>query len=427
MANSSTSRRSSTIFPEYIETVRSYYPQPPGRNTAVTRAIATARSASFPTSSTTPTTNFPAASAGGGFRSILAVPLMRDGKPVGGLAVGRPEPGQFPESQVALLKTLPTRPSSPSKTCAVHELEARNRDLSEALEQQTATSDILRVISRSQTDVQPVFDTIAAAALTLCRATSALVTRLEGDTVALVASANLTDEGAAAMAEAFPMPVGRGSTSARAILEGRIVVIPDVTKDLDYEVQAQALRAAFRSTLAVPLVREGRPIGTITVGKPEQAPSPIPWWRSCKPSPTRPSSRSRTCACSRSSSRATRPHRVARAADRDQRHPARHQPLADGRATRVRHDRATRSQLCAAHFANVFTLRRPRVALAASCERRSGSARCGALPATRATRRPYACHLRRAVCIPTSADPEYVSTHGARRRRFRSVSAFPYA
>jgi len=257
-------------FPEFIETMQSYYPMPPGRKTAVARAIQTGEVSIIPDVLTDPDYEFPAASAGGGFRSILAVPLMRDGKPVGGLAVGRPEPGQFPDSQIALLKTFADQAVIAIENVRLFtELEARNRDLSEALEQQTATSDILRVISRSQTDVQPVFDTIAAAALTLCRATSALVTRLEGDTVALVASANLTDEGAAAMAEAFPMPVGRGSTSARAILEGRIVVIPDVIKDLDYEVQAQALRAAFRSTLAVPLVREGRPIGTITVGKPE--------------------------------------------------------------------------------------------------------------------------------------------------------------
>ena len=99
-----------------------------------------------------------------------------------------------------------------------------------------------------------------------------LVTRVERDSVALVASANLTIEGSAAMHEAFPMPISRRSTSARAILEGRMVTIPDVLTDPDYEVQELALRAAFRSTLAVPLMREGRPIGTITVGKPEPGP-----------------------------------------------------------------------------------------------------------------------------------------------------------
>jgi two-component system, NtrC family, sensor kinase len=260
-------------FPEYIETVRSYYPQPPSRNTAVTRAIATGDVAVIPDVLTDPDYQFPAASAGGGFRSILAVPLMRDGKPVGGIAVGRPEPGQFPESQVALLKTFADQAVIAIENVRLFtELQERNRDLSEALEHQTATSEILRVIARTPGDVQPVFDTIAASALKLCRAASALVTRAEGDMVEMVASANLTEAGAAAMREAFPMPLGRQSTSARAIVEARIVVIPDVMTDPEYGVQAHALRAAFRSTMAVPLMRDGRPIGTITVGKPQPGP-----------------------------------------------------------------------------------------------------------------------------------------------------------
>ena len=260
-------------FPEYIDTVRSYYPQPPGRNTAVTRAIATGEVSTIPDVLDDPDYQFPAASAGGGFRSILAVPLMRDGKPVGGIAVGRPEPGDFPESQVALLKIFADQAVIAIENVRLfNELQARNRELGEALEHQVATGDILRVIAQSPTDVQPVFDTIAASALKLCRAASALVTRREGDLVALVASANLTEAGARAMHEAFPMRVGRQSTSARAIVEGRIVVIPDVLTDPDYGVQEQALRAAFRSTLAVPLMRDGQPIGTITVGKPEPGP-----------------------------------------------------------------------------------------------------------------------------------------------------------
>jgi len=198
-----------------------------------------------------------------GFGAVLAVPLVSGGDPLGAFILWRTKPEAFAPDQIALVETF-------ADQAAIAITNVRQfRATQEALEQQTATSEILRVISRSQTDVQPVFDTIAAAALKLCGAASALVTRVEGDNVALVASANLTAEGAAAMREAFPMRIGRNSTSARAILEGRVVTIPDVVADPEYEVQDLALRAAFRSTLAVPLMREGRPIGTITVGKPE--------------------------------------------------------------------------------------------------------------------------------------------------------------
>ena len=98
------------------------------------------------------------------FRSVLAVPLMREGRPIGAIAVGRPEPGQFPDEQIALLQTFADQAVIAIENVRLFkELEARNADLTEALEQQTATSEILRVISQSQTDVQPVFDAIARA------------------------------------------------------------------------------------------------------------------------------------------------------------------------------------------------------------------------------------------------------------------------
>ena len=101
---------------------------------------------------------------------------MRDGSPIGAIAVVRPEPGLFPEKQVTLLQTFADQAVIAIENVRLFkELETRNRDLTEALEQQTATSEILRVISQSQTDVQPVFDTIAGAAQKLCNASSGLV------------------------------------------------------------------------------------------------------------------------------------------------------------------------------------------------------------------------------------------------------------
>ena len=149
--------------------LRARYPDPQAarpRSRAPSRPVASAPSR---TCSTDPDYEIANASAAGGFRSILAVPLLREGKAIGGIAVGRPEAGEFPDSQIALVQTFADQAVIAIENVRLfNELDARNRDLTEALEQQTATSDILRVISQSPTDVQPVFDTIAAAALKLC-------------------------------------------------------------------------------------------------------------------------------------------------------------------------------------------------------------------------------------------------------------------
>ena len=103
--------------------------------------------------------------------------------------------------------------------------------LAEALEQQAATSEILRVISQSPTDVQPVFDTIAAAAVKLCRANTVTVVTFDGKLVHLAALANFTPEGADSMRQHFPQPPSRSIGSSRAVLTGRVVAIPDVLED----------------------------------------------------------------------------------------------------------------------------------------------------------------------------------------------------
>ena len=154
------------------------------------------------------------------------------------------------------------------------ELDVRNRDLTETLEQQTATAEILRVISSSQTDVQPVFETIAENSLRLCEATFSTVFRFDGQLVHLEALRNISEEGAAAIRAAFPMPLSRAGASARAIMTRSIVHITDVREDPDYALQGLAQVAAFRSILSVPMLRDGLPIGTITVAAERTAPFP---------------------------------------------------------------------------------------------------------------------------------------------------------
>ncbi|HVL70301.1 MAG TPA: GAF domain-containing protein, partial [Beijerinckiaceae bacterium] len=149
------------------------------------------------------------------------------------------------------------------------EVEARNRELTETLEQQTATSDILGVISKSPTDVQPVFDMIARSAARLCRAEFCFVFRYDGRLQHPVAYHGVSQEGIEATRAIFPAPPTRGSTSGRALLSGRVEEIPDVLVDPDYTVQAIARAARYRSAVAVPMLKGGRPIGAIAVNSAE--------------------------------------------------------------------------------------------------------------------------------------------------------------
>src|SRR5439155_9211487 len=210
-----------------------------------------------------------------GTRSQITIPMLRAGEPIGAMTLGWAEPEAFDEQQIALVKTFADQAVIAIENVRLFtELDARNRDLTEALEQQTATSEILRVISRSQQDVQPVFDTIAAAALKLCRASSAAVMTFDGELIHLVATASVNPEGANAVRRIFPRPPSRDMAGTRAILTSSVVAIPDVLEDADFAIKSVALATGFRSALSVPLMRDGSPIGAITAGRPEPGPFP---------------------------------------------------------------------------------------------------------------------------------------------------------
>src|SRR4029450_7003929 len=206
-----------------------------------------------------------------------SVPLVREGGPIGAITVGRPDPGPFPEQQIALVETFADQAVIAIENVRLfNELEIRNRDLTQALEQQTATSDILRVISRSQNDVQPVFDTIARAALELCRASSANVFTYDGELVHLAAFVNVDSAYIESLRTFYPRRLGRDTAVLRAIQSRSVVVIPDVLEDKDYVpvIGARATAGRFRSIRAVPLMREGNAIGGIAVGRAESGPFP---------------------------------------------------------------------------------------------------------------------------------------------------------
>ncbi len=146
-------------------------------------------------------------------------------------------------------------------------VEERTHDLTEALEQQTATSEILRVISSSPSDVQPVFDIIAESAVQLCRAQFCAVLRLDGDLLHLVAHRGLSGAGLEAYRRVFPTPVSSGTVAGRSLLDRAVVQVPDVHADPDYAYKSVGLATPYQAIFGIPLLREGQPLGAIAVSR----------------------------------------------------------------------------------------------------------------------------------------------------------------
>jgi GAF domain-containing protein len=194
-----------------------------------------------------------------GFRAILCVPLLREDRAIGAFALWRKEPRAFSDKQVALVRTF-----AGQAAIGIENVRLFN-ETKEALEQQTAISEILRVISSSPTDVRPVFDIISERALKLCNAEVSVVTRADGDMVRLAACHGVTEQGRSAVERAFPMPVTSNTVSARTIRERAVVQIEDVLAYPGYEQPESAHAAGFRGCLGVPMLREGEVIGAIFV------------------------------------------------------------------------------------------------------------------------------------------------------------------
>jgi GAF domain-containing protein len=205
----------------------------------------------------------------GGARAILLVPLVKDGAVLGFIMIYRQEPRPFSDKQIALLQNFAAQ--------AVIAMENARllTETREALAQQTATGEILGVISRSPTDIRPVFEAIVENASRLCEAEFSAVARLEGGLLHLVALNNMSPEEAAAFHSLFPRRPGRRFAMGRALVDARPVHIDDVLTDLDYDPRTlEVLQsvARYRSFLAVPIFREGRPVGVVGCG-----------WREFKP------------------------------------------------------------------------------------------------------------------------------------------------
>ncbi len=252
---------------EGVEALQQLFPMRPSRATTTGRAILDRTVVHVPDALEDPEYARPVALAIQN-RSTLAVPMLRDGEPIGTISVGRLEPRPFTEKQIELLKTFADQAVIAIENVRLfRELEARNGALTEALDQQTATAEILRVISRSPNDVQPVFDIIGTSAKTLCDAEISVVSRFDGELIHLVSLHGVTPEGVEAVRDAFPMRPDTGSVSARAVRARAVVHVPDVLTDPDYERKDAARASGYRGCLGVPMVREGQVIGAIFVAQ----------------------------------------------------------------------------------------------------------------------------------------------------------------
>src|SRR5262245_24028632 len=210
-----------------------------------------------------------------GFRSLLAVPILRGDTPVGVIVIYRPEPGPFSDEHISLLQTFAEQAVIALENVRLFtELQEKNSSLTaahaqvtESLEQQTATGEILRVISSSPTDVQPVFDAIARSAAVLCHAPIAGVFRYDGELVHFVATNAEIPAAAEAGRRSFPMRADADVLATRAIAECRVVHLADVLEDRARKIFQAPL--GHRSLLSVPMIREGKAVGSINVVRTE--------------------------------------------------------------------------------------------------------------------------------------------------------------
>ena len=191
-------------------------------------------------------------------RTTLAVPMLKGDELIGTITIYRLEVKPFTDKQVALVETFANQ-----AVIAIENARLLN-ELRESLQQQTATADVLKVISGSTFELQTVLNTLVESAMHLCEADAATIWRPDGDVFKLAALRSLSPE-FEEFARQNPIAPGRGTVTARVALEGKVVHIPDVLADPDFAGNEYIKRGDFRSALGVPLLREGETIGVFVL------------------------------------------------------------------------------------------------------------------------------------------------------------------
>jgi signal transduction histidine kinase len=204
---------------------------------------------------------------------MLATPLLRESRSLGVVAIFRMEVRPFSDGQIALLQTFADQAVIAIENVRLfQEVQTRNRELTEALEQQTATAEILRVISSSPTDIQPVLDAVAENAARVCGANDAIIFRIDGDRLRAVAGRGPIQK-PVAIGESIPL--SRGSFTGLAVTDRQTVHVHDMAAEGGTEFpesQARQRVTGFRTALATPLLRKGVAIGAIAIRRIEVRP-----------------------------------------------------------------------------------------------------------------------------------------------------------
>jgi GAF domain-containing protein len=199
-----------------------------------------------------------------GTRTVLATPMLRKGIAIGAIHIRRMDIRPFTEKQIKLLETFAAQAVIAIENVRLFkELQARNRQLTEALEQQTATSEVLKVINRSTFDLQPVLETLTENAVRLCGAERGSIYRFDGERLNHALSYNATPE-LLDFANRNPITPGRYSVAARAALERRTIHVPDVLADPEYTFGAPQVEHV-RTVLGVPMVRGDDLVGVFSI------------------------------------------------------------------------------------------------------------------------------------------------------------------
>ena len=207
-----------------------------------------------------------------GARTQLAVPLVRAGEVIGVIFLARREVSAFTERQIELVTTFADQAVIAINNVSLfEEVQARTRELSESLQQQTATADVLKVISRSAFDLQTVLDTLVASAARLCDSDKGVIFKRDGDLYRWSANFGNPPE-LEAFAKAHPFAPGRHAVTSRVALEGRTIHVVDVLADPEYGASAYQKLGGYRTILGVPLLREGMPMGVFALTRDEVSP-----------------------------------------------------------------------------------------------------------------------------------------------------------